>query len=826
MFEKLELLSDSDLLKVSHGIFAAWNSCSGAQSDLPIHLSKIIDFIVGKYPKDENEESLRQYVKERTTPILSVDSEKSVKDFFQNSIAPETLYAIPRYITTQPPPIGPEFSYREAMIEKLYNAIKQNQKHKILINGLGGIGKTTVARALYHKVKNDFTYIAWVNYQHSIKESLLNSLTIYDDANEDKESRYRKIDAFLQSATKDCLIFIDNIMPDDEGIRYLECLEASIILTSRVDKLGSFNKFPVDFLTEAQCVDIFYKYYVHDKSQAHKETVRKLVNLVKCHTLSVELLALAANRAGYPLDSYLAELTAKGFEYPDRGVKTKHTTTPHTIAEHMVKLFEMVEVSNEQSRILKNFALFPDMEIPAAVEKWMDCHIDDMKRLIELGWLTESEKGYYMHPIIKNAIQLQHKKPQYEDYAALIEYMSGNEYIKATDVYTDVHDRLRIAEAVMCHLCDVEVPEIGVWFNAIASAYKAQGEYEKALEWFHKASRIIDKVLGTNHPSTATIYNNIATVYNNQSEYEKALEWHHKSLKIRENVLGTNHPDTAIAYNNIASVYTHQGEYEKTLAWYYKALVIFEKVFGTNHPSTTITYNNIASVYDNQGEYERALEWHHKTLKIREKVFGTNHPSTATTYNNMALAYFKQGEYEKALEWYRKALEIGEKVLGTSHPNTAATYNNIASVYDNQGEYETALEWYHKALRIREKVFGTNHPDTAAAYNNIALVHSGQGEYEKALEWSHKALKVVENVLGTNHPSTATNYNNIATVYSRQGKYEKALEWYIKSFHIRRVKLGLNHPHTKTLIKNMQNAYTAHFGNDSSFAAWLTNQIE
>jgi tetratricopeptide (TPR) repeat protein len=164
--------------------------------------------------------------------------------------------------------------------------------------------------------------------------------------------------------------------------------------------------------------------------------------------------------------------------------------------------------------------------------------------------------------------------------------------------------------------------------------------------------------------NVARIYNKAGMGLEKRGEYAAALNWHKKDLAISEKVLGTEHPDTATAYNNIAGVYQDQGEYKTALDWYKKALATKEKVLGTKHPSTATTYNNIAGVYRDQGEYETALDWYMKALAIRKKVLGTEHPNTAATYNNIAGVYQDQGEYETALVWYKKALAIIEKLLG------------------------------------------------------------------------------------------------------------------------------------------------------------------
>ncbi|MCL2361949.1 MAG: tetratricopeptide repeat protein [Defluviitaleaceae bacterium] len=658
---------------------------------------------------------------------VTLSHEDQNENDYQNIVirptsAPNNSPDIPHYLTAQAPPINDEFSYRDDMVEELNKAIKQNKK-LALISGLGGIGKTTIAKALYHQIKDEYKHVAWVEYQHSIKDSLLSSFILFDGV--EITERYRSIEKFLLEATRDTIIFIDNVSGNDyEGVSFIERLDINVVLTSRASNIGYFTEFPVDFLSEEQCINIFYKYYKLDKARAQEEAIRKLVKLVKCHTLSVELLARAASKPGYSLEMLAADLEEKGFEYPIglRSIRTHHTAVSKTIAGHLKTLFELVSVNDEEKRILINFSAMPSVEIPGEVETWLGCTTDDIVGLTELGWLTTSDIGYEMHPIIKEAIRLQYKNVEYKDFESIIRYMSSDKYINATDIYTKVRARLNIAESIASYFEDVEKEEIALLFNNIAIVCSSQGDYPKALEWNQKDLKICEKVLGLEHPNTATTYNNIAAVYDKQGDYPKALEWNQKALKIREKVLGLKHPDTAATYNNIAGVYKSQGDYPKALERYQKALKIFEKVLGLEHPNTATTYNNIAAVYDDQGDYPKALEWYRKALKIREKVLGLEHPTAATTYNNIAVVYDNQGDYPKALEWHQKALKIKEKVLGLEHPSTATTYNNIAVVYDSQGDYPKALEWYQKALKTREKVLGLEHPDTATTTDSIARI--------------------------------------------------------------------------------------------------------
>ena len=264
-------------------------------------------------------------------------------------------------------------------------------------------------------------------------------------------------------------------------------------------------------------------------------------------------------------------------------------------------------------------------------------------------------------------------------------------------------------------------PENVEWINDAAEyIYLRIGDYNRALEYYNNALKIREKVLGTEHPSTATSYNNIGLCYDNLGDYDKALEYYNKALKISEKVLGTEHPFTATSYNNIGACYDNLGDYDKALEYYNKALKIRKKVLGTEHPSTALSYNNIGACYNSLGDYDKALVYHNKALEIREKVLGAEHPFTATSYNNIGGCYNSLGDYDKALVYLNKALKISEKVLGTEHPSIAFSYNNIGGSYYRLGDYDKALEYLNKALKIFEKVLGIEHPNTQIVKENIA----------------------------------------------------------------------------------------------------------
>ena len=124
--------------------------------------------------------------------------------------------------------------------------------------------------------------------------------------------------------------------------------------------------------------------------------------------------------------------------------------------------------------------------------------------------------------------------------------------------------------------------------------------------------------------------NNLAELYQDMGEYAKAEPLYQEALRIRQKVLGPEHPDTATSLNNLAVLYQDMGEYAKAEPLYQEALRIRQKVLGPEHPDTATSLNNLAALYQAMGEYAKAEPLYQEALRIRQKVLGPEHPDTAT----------------------------------------------------------------------------------------------------------------------------------------------------------------------------------------------------
>ncbi len=391
--------------------------------------------------------------------------------------------------------------------------------------------------------------------------------------------------------------------------------------------------------------------------------------------------------------------------------------------------------------------------------------------------------------------------------AQLQELVRQAEALRAKGAYGEAAELWEQIQVIVEKVLGPEHPHTATSLNNLAGLYRNQGRYVEAEPLYKRALAIREKALGPEHPDTATTLTNLAVLYDNQGRYGEVEPLYKRSLEIREKALGPEHPDTATTLNNLAVLYDNQGRYGEAEPLYKRALAIRENALGPEHPDTATTLTNLAVLYDNQGRYGEAEPLYKRALAIREKALGPEHPDTATTLNNLAVLYRNQGRYGEAEPLYKPALAIREKVVGAEHPSTATSLNNLAGFYESQGRYSEAEPLYKRALAIRERVLGPEHPLTATTLNNLAGLHRSQGRYGDAEPLYKRSLAISERALGPEHPDTATTLNNLAELYRSQGRYGDAEPLCKRSLAIRERVLGAEHPDTAASLNNLARLY-------------------
>ena len=110
----------------------------------------------------------------------------------------------------------------------------------------------------------------------------------------------------------------------------------------------------------------------------------------------------------------------------------------------------------------------------------------------------------------------------------------------------------------------------GVVYNILGSAFYAQGEYGKAIEYHQKCLAIVVAI--GERAVEGKAYANLGLVWYAQEEYGKAIEYHQKALEIA--VAIGDRAGEGKAYGDLGSAFHAQGEYGKAIEYHQKRLEI------------------------------------------------------------------------------------------------------------------------------------------------------------------------------------------------------------------------------------------------------------
>jgi tetratricopeptide (TPR) repeat protein len=762
------------------------------------------------------------------------------------------------------------FIGRETEMEALRQQLQDGDKPLLLLNGVGGIGKSTIAKAYCHRYKEQYERIAWLNAERGIIDAFLDTnlikqLGIEQYVKECLEAKMPNIEIvgnrvmnLLKNMGKGLLILdnaqwekIDKPESEEDKARNRELnsfyqkiadLQGNwhIICTARAPIHSDFKTYPVGVLSLDNAVKMFCT-YCFDKdeppelSAEDSQILHNIINSIGCHTLVVEILAKIARAMSWQMAQLSKRLVDKGINIATTiAVQTTHSSEDiKNVKEYLTKLFDIAELNNEVKACLRQLAILPP-EMPFELFAQLmniDLNNDEKKDALRAllhnatmrGFLSHIREynpaadHYIMHPILQEVIRDQHH-PTPERHKILIYNLAQAIFDKQQKNPLHAAPLVPYGHAVARALYktfDAQKPdaanygEVAKLCNNLSGVYRAVGNYLLALDYQQKAIAIFEKVLDKDHPDLATSYNNLSGVYRDMGNLPLAMGYQQKAIAIQEKVLDKTHPDLATSYNILSQIYQDMGKLSLALGYQQKATAIREKVLDKAHPDLAKSYNNLSAIYQDMGNLPLAMEYQQKTIAIQEKELDKDHPDLAASYNNLSLIYQAMGKLPLAMDYQQKAIAIREKVLGKDHPDLAMSYNNLSLIYRAMGNLPLALDYQQKAIDIQEKVLDKDHPNLATSYNNLSAIYHAMGNLPLALAYQQKAIDIQEKVLDKDHPDLATSYHNLSGIYHAMGNLPLALDYQQKAIDIQEKVLGKDHLNLATSYNNLSQIYKA-----------------
>jgi tetratricopeptide (TPR) repeat protein len=283
---------------------------------------------------------------------------------------------------------------------------------------------------------------------------------------------------------------------------------------------------------------------------------------------------------------------------------------------------------------------------------------------------------------------------------------------------------------------------------------------------FAVAQRLFERLAAyegsAGHPKVeASAYHQLGMIAEEQLDFGAAEQWYRKSLAIKEKE-GDEH-GASITYHQLGMIAQKQRDFAAAEQWYRKSLAIEEEQ--GNERGASITYHQLGMIAQKQGDFPAAEKWYGKSLAIKEKQ--GNEQGAAITYGQLGNLTEEQRDFVSAEQWYRKSLAITEK-HGIEHITTI-TYHQLGVIAQARSDFAAAEEWYRKSLAIEEK-HGNEH-GAAITYGQLGIIAGLQGNFLDSGQWLIKSMLVF---LRKQDPhEAARNTKNFTIIYKHAPPHEQ-----------------------------------------------------
>ncbi len=352
---------------------------------------------------------------------------------------PETLYALYRAALKERqelPVFGPgdgqersvfagravpamQFVGRETFLFELFEQIAAHEK--ILISGIGGIGKTEVLRQVYASMVRERKTVFAVPFEESLAESF--ARTIPGIPGGTAEEIFREILFRLkQEGGEDSVVLMDDAdwNPSEEAFwEELSSVPCAVIVTARVHALPGFQTRSLEELSPEASALLLRGYFGRALSAEEKECLPELSMKKELrYPLLLQAVGKTARYHGWSVRETIAEIQNNfgSFRWKEADAEYRITQIFHSLYKEntlkedetdLIRLMAVLPYRDYEAEVLAVAAgILPD----GAVSAEERCE-KILSGLAERGWLDGKEEGtgngmrFSIHPLIAESVR-------------------------------------------------------------------------------------------------------------------------------------------------------------------------------------------------------------------------------------------------------------------------------------------------------------------------------------------------------------------------------------------------------------------------------------
>jgi MinD-like ATPase involved in chromosome partitioning or flagellar assembly len=739
------------------------------------------------------------------------------------------------------------FTGRDEAMERLRRQIIGGSATVILpvaLHGLGGVGKTQLAREYAHRFGADYDLVWWINAE---------STEFIDEALADLARRLR-LPGTGESITEDSLavrealrlgqagrwlLIYDNATDPTRLRPFLPSGTSGHVLITSRNQTWAQQAVPleVDVFTKEESVE----HLTRTVPGLEAGDALRIAELVGRLPLAVESAGAWLASTGTPVQHYIGQLN----EQITQVLETPQEDYPVSVAATWNIALEELERRRPAAAWLLELCAFMNPDgISTTQLIYSNAMLETLRtydrRLVDnsilgtvvaepvrlsLLQLDPAARELRIHRLVQEVVRARMTPERQIDAQHAVHGVLAAARPPSGDTddplnwpaYSLLWPHMTPSQAIDCDEGDVRQ----LLIDRVRYLWK-RGEYQNALDtgrrleerWISR----IEELGGQESDAGSLLYQQLlvlrnlqASVLRMQGAFNDAYTMDTEILAEQERLFGSEHPHTLLSYLCLAGDLRGLGRFEAALERDSESYELHRRVYTEGDARLLGAANNLAVNYRLLGQCFRAIDLDQSTYVQRMSTLGERHPYTLYSGSNLARDLRDAGQYSQSTDLLRAALARYRDAVGENSPETLRTAKSLAVSLRKGGDLTESLALSSDSFERYRSEFVATNPDRQSCTLVYAAALSAVGRHEQAHELSAEILAAYERQLGERHPYTLCCVNNIATYLRKLNRADEARRNAERAYNGFSAILGSEHPYTLTAAGNVANSL-ADFG--------------
>jgi len=656
---------------------------------------------------------------------------------------------LPHPKTTQP---------RENMVKEIYEKLTAQDTTAVVLTGITGAGKSTLANLLYHyaerqrhadngpfavealKLRIDpaVTLLELIETLSEVTGEPLSDITSISP-----QDRAWLLFRILHNAASPRLIIIDqfeNLLGREKGAEFDSDIKEWLrLLNTHTCRCG------IVLVSRIRIASIYddvaqYMHEYHTDGLAIEEGIELLRNW-DIGIPSSELQPIVKHFGGHPLALTLfASLSQSRGQLTDLSDKDKVSPASMKEITRCIEEIYVHQLNALERELLFAFALYREPLPLDAALVLLDENVTPSSKDVRLA--LESLSAHCL---------LQGDNDYYQPHALVTDYV----YNSSIDRYDNQGSRkvLSIAhEKAAVYYQQRAVPEpprqLSDDTNSVHDLIEATWHFCQAQQW-QKAYMVM-------------IQENIVPYLLRAGRGLILLELYQQLLPFHK--WNAQPQQAAQVLKDLGKVYDRLGRKNEAQQHFEQALTLFREIGERQQEASALIH--LGEIYNALEAREQALLCYEQALSICNEEGIAGEQSKAIVLNNLGKLFYEQGQKEQSLEYYTQALLFNNDVS-----EEATTFNNLGGLYEDMGKTAEAYRYYQKSLRFFQEI--GDRRGEGSALHNLGRYWRKQGKIKEAQEYYECSWRIFREI--GDRWSESITLRNLGQLHIVRESYQSAL---------------------------------------------------